>query len=1018
MVFAVLAALAVAALVLNARHGVETDLLGLVDSQHAGVLREIASGAARQGRVLVEGPAKADLSQSAEKILEMLAQPRAGAFKDTLAVFAANGAGLLSAQTRERLAAGRYAEVEADMLARLFGPVPPLFGLKADPFLFITDYVLSLEKGMPPGWSFRNGYPAREVDDRAYLLLTVDLQKVPPGRICEFLATAAKWPPPVRVFCGGAAFHAAATAENARREINGLSVASVVAVLAIGFWLFRSVGFVPRLVCTLGVAGLLAMGALFWLFPRPHVLTFVFGTSLIGLSVDYVYHACAAGGAGKVWRPLTLAMLTTVAAFVPLMFAAVNVLRQMAWFTMVGLVAAWGWELFGDWRMRSPSGRSARRDAYRRGRIWRWMLAGGVLLASVWGLPRLKVVSDPAAFYRPTPYLAESERVLARLAPDDAGRFAYVKGANLQEALEREEEAGVKGLSALVPSLRRQRENLDLVRRFINAVGKDYLSKAGMGALAGRIGDLMKGEALLDPECVEDARIQGLVQAMWTGGGLISPCRRDFTIDSPYVEVLEPRRSLSRMFKGFTDATGRLLWWSWAVMAGLLLIFFRRRFWRHLAPLAAAMVATAGTLGLLGLEMTFFTMLCFFVLAGLGVDYVIFHQDGGEEEVGRTVLGSFLTSLIGLGALSFTGFVVTASMGVTFAVGLSYAWFFAWTFSWRDIGADEHAASDASAWHEQREQSAGAWRLAFMWWVYRLLGKNALKVMCVPVMLFIYPFAAPARRALAEFRGVLREYAGKSGRAVGRVPCAFMHLLSFAWSLVDKTDVCTLHRALPEVEIREDDGFRAFAELVAKGRGAFLISTHLGTVEVLPALALSSAVKGLPRPRLHAFQQLGHDAQFTRRFMQNFRGEDFELHAVESIGVETAVAMQSAVARGELVLMAGDRTSAGSAKTLAHDFLARPCVWPKGVFTFALLLDSPIFFVTCVHVGRNRYEAHFAEWKDAPLPDGKANAKRRRLESLLGAYVDFLESETLRYPGQWYQFYSFFRAHRDSTGAG
>ena len=140
---------------------------------------------------------------------------------------------------------------------------------------------------------------------------------------------------------------------------------------------------------------------------------------------------------------------------------------------------------------------------------------------------------------------------------------------------------------------------------------------------------------------------------------------------------------------------------------------------------------------------------------------------------------------------------------------------------------------------------------------------------------------------------------------------------------------------------------------------------------------------------------MGHDAVFMKVFMKHFDRSMLELHAVENIGVETAVEMQSAIGRGELVIMAGDRTSAGSKSVLRHEFLGRDCVWPKGAFKFAQLMEAPVFAVTCICTGWNRYEVHM---------------EVLHAESMLADYVRFLESETLAHPDQWYQFYDFFTA--------
>lgn len=308
---------------------------------------------------------------------------------------------------------------------------------------------------------------------------------------------------------------------------------------------------------------------------------------------------------------------------------------------------------------------------------------------------------------------------------------------------------------------------------------------------------------------------------------------------------------------------------------------------------------------------------------------------------------------------------------------------------------------DDASWYAQREQSAGKVRLQILWLVYRFLGKNVLKFVVAIVMMFIYPFARPARRSLRTFYSVLARSQSRSPSLLSPFSL-FHHLLGFAWSLVDKMDACTLRKDLPTMSVRDDAGGRAFRELVESGRGAFLISTHLGTAEVLPALRDQwSAVRAAPH--VHAFQQMGHDAVFTRLFMRHFDTGAVTLHAVEEIGVETAVRMQEAIGRGDLVLMAGDRVSAGSGKMLTHDFLGCPCRWPKGVFAFAQLMEAPVFFVTCVRMGWNAYEARFR------LFAGTSGARGAAVRAaLLDQYVGFLQEETREHPEQWYQFYDFF----------
>ncbi|MCQ2390981.1 MAG: hypothetical protein MJ240_06135 [Kiritimatiellae bacterium] len=995
---------AVAVLAGRVGNGVETDLYGLADLTHGGVLREIAGSLAGRGRVLLEGPAEADLTSLAEQVTAALGQRPQGSFADTLRFLAAHKDGLLAPATREKLLAGQMAEVAGAALARLYGFAPPLFSVKDDPFQLATEYALSLQTRLAEGWTLKGGYPVCVRDGRAYWMVQIDGACGEQTLLAEFLARAQAFNAggsdfgttggKVRIWCGGPPFHAACTAARAKWEINVLSLISLVVVLCLGWRLFGTCRFVPGLLLALMFAAVAAAGALFAFFPRPHVLSFVFGTSLIGLSVDYYYHARAAGGAWRVARPMTQSLVTTLAAFVPLFFAAAPVLRQMAVFTVGGLLAVWAWMLVSSGHVHvgrlGEEGVVAQRVAS--ARSWMRVLAWSVVALTAFGLLRLSVVQNPAAFYRPNAYLAESEALFARLDPSSTGRFVYVRGATVQEALEREEAAGIRGLSALIPSLRRQRENVQLVASLMDAEGKAFSAKTGLPLPKPR-----RASALLDPERISDARLRGLVDLMRVAGGLISPCPPDFVSSDPAIVVLEPKRALENLFGVFTRETLRLLGLSLVVLAVLLVFLFRSRVLGLVAPVAATLVATAGTLGWLGIPITFFTLLCFFVLIGLAFDYAIFQSSEASSATHRAVRYSFLTSFVGLGALAFTDFAVTRSMGIAFALGLAYAYGFAW-IGGRVTQRAAKTSTDAP-WHQQGEQSAGRFRMAFMWGVYRFLGKGTMKALCVPVMAFIYPFARPARKALSEFYATLAAFRDRhpSSTACVRSLGLFRHLLGFAWAMADKTDACTLKKNLPRMTVRDDVGWRAFKALVDAHKGAFLISTHLGTIEVLPALPKT---QGYEAPHVHAFQQMGHDAQFMKVFMRYFDASALTLHAVEDIGVETAVAMQEAIGRGELVLMAGDRVSAGSRKVLAHDFLGRPCRWPKGVFSFAKLMESPVFFVTCLQTGWNAYEVHLAEYRRP--------TSGRELESLLDAYVDFLQEETLKRPDQWYQFYNFF----------
>ena len=702
--FLAFVAAAIVTLACTCRNGVETDLYALLDSTRQNVLRALADNVGGQLRILLEGPDFASLDEPAQAFKDYVgshARMETGSITKTLAALAPRSGGLLTEETRALLLAGEFGAVATNAATALTsGLLAPLVSVKEDPYLLATDYLTHFQARDNHGWSIRDGDPACEQDGCCYRLLVFDGFKTSDSaficdvleRVRAFNAVAQERDLPVRAYLSGAPFHAALATERSKREINILSAVSLVVVLALGVWLFRSARFTVPLVATLASAFLMATAALFAAWGRPHVLTFVFGTTLIGLGVDYVYHACAAEDIRAVRRPLACALATTLACFAPLALSSVSVLRQMALFTGVGLLTVWTAVMVwfgraGARPSRWDNGRPARCTRIPRLSFFIFLSSFFIFICA--GAFRLRLSSDPAQFYRPDPFLAEGERKFYELNQAAAARFAVVEGATVQEALEREEAAGVKGLSAIIPSLKRQRENQALVAELRKRTGVTYTALTGVPVR----GDV-DSRGLLDPEEITDPLLKKLIRPMCVKAEdrvlLVSPLPPTGgpRVSRPSdVTIVEPKRELMSLFDSYAQEAYRLLGISFALLVALLAALFRRRFLAAALPVVAAALATLGVLGWCGVQLTFFHALCFFVCTGLGLDYVIFHLGDSAPclrsrssatlpRTRRVVLVSFLTSAAAFGLLAFTSFPVTRAMGATLALGLFFVYLF------------------------------------------------------------------------------------------------------------------------------------------------------------------------------------------------------------------------------------------------------------------------------------------------------------------------------------------------------
>ena len=869
------------------RDGVETDLLALVGAKGT-LVAALSEKSSSQIRVLCADERRAELCRQVFPF-DAPVDPT-----NILELVRTHGRGLLSAKHRAQLEAGETNKIVRSAMRRDYSGVG-LFPKKDDPFYFLTDFAMDFR-------AFAPNLPEGAV------LLTGDAANAPrdvPRLIALSIGIDG-------IALSGAPFHTYLATESSKREINTLGAVSLAVALVIGFLLFRSFRFLLPTALALG-SGFLAGSAAALLLPgRPHVIAFVFGTTLIGLGVDYCYHGFSRrkGDAGFV-RNLTGALVTTCLAFSPLFFSEVVVLNQIAVFTIAGLASIYAFVLlFGRTGAAGGTGATlvwvTRRMSITRAALF--------LLAAL-GILRLSFGNDPASFYKMDPGLAKGEEAVAKAAGIGDSRFALVDFGKWQR-----ENAALKAKMGVEP-------------------GGEFLSAADMPR---------------ELTLTFDGREYLLLPAKMAEG-----------IPKDDVKIVDTRAELQSMFDAFASETVRLVSVAFAVMIAALIAVFRRRFLSLVCPVACALVSTVGVLGWMGTPVNFFQLLCFFVLVGLGIDYAIFHRDESclDGRSWKVVRASFVTSLVGLGMLAFTSFPVTRSMGVTLGVGLVFSYLFSLPTA-RDVErALAGRAADAprgGGWIDQPVRGGGRIRMWAIFTTYRVLGKSFTKFVCVFIILCVYPWAKPVRDALRKFlEAARRRFPQSSGCIISPLHhytiSPFRIMLNFAWAMVDKIDACGLMKSPPKMTVCGDRGW-------TKG-GCFLLSTHVGCIEVLPALANSDREQRTA-PLVHAFQQMGRDA----------------------------VEMQEAIRGGDIVLMAGDRPAASGSATLRREFLGCECEFPKGVFRFAKLMECPVYAITCVRTGWNAYTV---------------DAKRLG-EDIVGDYVAFLEAAALAHPDQWYQFYDFF----------
>ena len=157
--------------------------------------------------------------------------------------------------------------------------------------------------------------------------------------------------PEISIIKAGALFHAIAATESAKQEISRIGLISMLGIILLVWLAFRS--FLPLFAAllTLTTGVVFAFVATLSFFGELHLLTLVFGTSLIGVAIDYSFHFfCekqahpndnASDTLKRIFPALTLALITSASAFIAIGFTPFPGMQQVAVFCAAGLIGAY-----------------------------------------------------------------------------------------------------------------------------------------------------------------------------------------------------------------------------------------------------------------------------------------------------------------------------------------------------------------------------------------------------------------------------------------------------------------------------------------------------------------------------------------------------------------------------------------------------------------------------------------------------------------------------------------------------
>ncbi|BFM06644.1 MMPL family transporter [Halioxenophilus aromaticivorans] len=509
----------------------------------------------------------------------------------------------------------------------------------------------------------------------------------------------------------GVFFYAAAAAEESKRDITRISIISGVTVIVLLFIVFRAFSSVifPLLSIALGVA--FAFACVHIVFGGVHILTVVFGASLIGIVVDYsihsFFHLSGGGETRSLHRALLLSLVTSLVGYAALGLSHLPALSQVAVFSCAGMIAAWLLVVV----LAPGFGRQLQLNTGALARLQQW-----INKPVLWGKPGwLSVVAvvcvlagltlsllqpsnaSPFGFFKPNPaVLAMDQAVAKQIQGFEPATFVVITGRDENSVYEqsqlffeqvaKSEQLSVDDFFSVTqwrPSSRQQRSDYRSQQALYQPGGvvEHYYQLLGVGpgvALA----EMQTAYREADGQQTDTSQWLSFfgtsVPALWqkTDQGLLNIILIKQGVDLSALQGLLAGSGRISLFRSIEQTQQMLTTQKNSASLMLLLAYgcvglFLLGYFRRFSALAIVLIPMCGTglmvvvFSLFSVPLNLFHTMAAFLVLGLGLDYGIFaYQMRGHQRVTeQAVIISAATSLLSFGLLAFSQVPVVNSFG-------------------------------------------------------------------------------------------------------------------------------------------------------------------------------------------------------------------------------------------------------------------------------------------------------------------------------------------------------------------
>jgi len=534
-----------------------------------------------------------------------------------------------------------------------------------------------------------------------------------------------------KLVVSGPGYFSVVASTQTREQADWIGRISTVGFIALLLLAYRSIGSLLLAALPVASGALAGIAALTLVYPQVHGITLAFGFTLLGVAQEYPIRVLSHRRAGEdavasvrdLWPLLLTAIASACIAYLAFYASGVNGLKQLAVFTIVGLLAA-GFSTryllpyLLPVRVRDvaalPWLTRLRRavDALPRPRWIPWVVA--VVIVALLAVGRGPFWQNDLAALTPLPtdLLQRDARLRAALGAPDVRYLLILEAATpeavlaLSEKLEPKADALVAGKavdaielpSRYLPSAATQRARQQKLPD--RAALEQALAEATDGLPFRRdlfepfVADAETARSLppLTPRAFASSPLGQRLAAMlverdghWLGLGTVSGVNDAAALatlaqgSGGAVRVLDLKGAAESLVVAYRTRILQALLAATILLVLTISLALRslRRAWHVLAPMTLATFLVLAVERVAGVQISLFHLVALILAGGLGLHYALFFErdTGDAAEQRRTLhatLVCVLSALLVFGMLAWASIPVLRAIGLTVSLGVAF----------------------------------------------------------------------------------------------------------------------------------------------------------------------------------------------------------------------------------------------------------------------------------------------------------------------------------------------------------